>query len=64
MFGRMIPASTVQNHLQKIINAVKGDAPLTPTEIAAVNAGEDMGLLTIDRLNEDGTPRLISWIDL
>lgn len=64
MLERKIPASTVQDHLQKILSAVKGDAPLTPTEIAAVNAGEDMGLLTIDRLNEDGTPGLIYWIDL
>ena len=60
-FGRMILASTVQEHLQNIINAVQGDAPLTPTEIAAIKAGEDMGLLEVETRDANGVPTGISW---
>lgn len=61
--GRSIRASVVQDHLKAIINATRGDAPLSPAEIAAVNAGDDMGLLTIDSRDAQGTPTGISWID-
>lgn len=64
MLGRMIPASTVQEHLKKIINAVQGDSALTPTEIAALDAGEDMGLLTIESRDAFGTPNTITWARL
>lgn len=60
-FGRMILASTVQEHLQNIINAVQGDAPLGPTEIAAIKAGEDMGLLEVETRDANGVPTGISW---
>ena len=61
IFGRAIPASVVQDHLQTIINASKGDGPLSPAEIAAINAGDDMGLLTIDSRDAHGTPTGITW---
>lgn len=64
MLGRMIPASTVQAALIKIINAVQGPAALTPTEIAAIEAGEDMGLLTIESRDAQGTPNRVAWTDL
>lgn len=62
MLGRMIPASTVQDHLQGIINAVKGDAPLGPSELRAIEAGEDMGLLTVDSRDTFGVPTGITWV--
>ena len=64
MLGRMIPAPIVQDHLQGIINAVQGDAPLGPSELRAIEAGEDMGLLTVDSRNTYGTPTGITWITL
>lgn len=64
MLGRMIPAATVQAHLQKIINASLGDDALSPAEIATLAAGEDMGLLTIDSRDADGTPSGITWVNL
>ena len=65
MLGRMIPASVVQEHLETIINAnTQGDVPLSPAEIAAINAGDDMGLLTIDSRDAHGTPTVITWTRL
>lgn len=61
MLGRSIPAKTVQEHLQKILNATQGDATLTPTELAAIDAGEDMGLLTVASRDANGTPSAIAW---
>jgi len=64
MLGRMIPANVVQEHLQDIINSSQGDGPLSPAEIAAINAGDDMGLLTIDSRGALGIPTGITWINL
>jgi len=64
MFGRSIPASTVQEHIKNIINAVQGAATLTPTEIAAIEAGDDMGLLEIETRDAKGVPTGIAWTDL
>ena len=64
MLGRMLSASVVQDHLQTIINASQGDASLTPSEIAAINAGDDMGLLTVNARDDKGTPTGITWINL
>ena len=61
MLGRMVSASVVQDHLQGIINAVQGDSPLGPTELRAIEAGEDMSLLTIDSRDAKGIPTGITW---
>ena len=62
MLGRMISASVVQDHLQTLINSSTGE--LTPAEYAAINAGDDMGLLTIDSRDAHGTPTGITWTRL
>jgi hypothetical protein len=54
----------VQDHLKAIINATRGDAPLSPAEIAVINAGDDMGLLTIDSRDAHGAPNAITWTRL
>lgn len=64
MLGRMIPAETVQDHLRMIINTIRGTSALTPTEIAVVAAGEDMGLLTIEHRDAQGVPNRIAWTKL
>jgi hypothetical protein len=63
----MISAQVVQDHLETILNAptnAQGDAPLSPAEIAVINAGDDMGLLTIDSRDAHGAPNAITWTRL
>lgn len=56
MFGRSIPACFVREHIQKIVNAAEGE-PLR----LALEMGDDLGLLSIDARNADGTPTAITW---
>lgn len=57
--GSLISAKVVQDHLKRIIKSA-GSAPLGPAELTAINAGEDMGLLTVDSRVE-GLPTGITW---
>lgn len=57
MIGRMISAKVVQEHLDKIVNS-------DDMFIDIIKAGEDMGLLTVDEMDDDGRPTEITWIKL
>jgi hypothetical protein len=57
MIGRMIPAKIVQEHLDKIVNS-------DDKFLATIKAGEDMGLLKVDKMDDDGRPTEITWIKL
>ena len=57
MIGRMIPAKTIQDHLSVIINS-------DDEFLAAIKAGEDMGLLTVDEMDDEGRPTEITWVRL
>ena len=57
---RMIPAFIVQSWLDKFINTVEDDTTLR----LLTKAGEDMNLLTVNDLDDDGNPIDITWIKI
>jgi hypothetical protein len=56
----MIPAFIVQSWLDKFINTVEDDTTLR----LLTKAGEDMNLLTVNDLDDDGNPIDITWIKI
>lgn len=58
---RMIPAKFVQEHLQNIVELTDEDQSMNVLR-AAINAGEDLGLLTVDDRDEEGNPEQITWL--
>lgn len=63
MIGRMIPARTVQEHLQRLIQTADEETA-TNTIQDLISAADDMGLCTVDEYDDEGHAEAISWVSL
>jgi len=57
---RMIPAKTVQSWLNKIINELDDVCFCGATHLI-IEAGEEMGIIVVNKRNSVGEPTDITW---
>ena len=63
MIGRTIRAKLVQTHLQSIMAEADNNDELHALQ-EAINVGEDMGLIEVNKRDVDGNAIDISWVEL
>jgi len=59
--GRTIPAFVIQGWLQEILNAAQYNED-SDTALQTIEAAEDMGLLKVNKCDEQGRAIEIEWL--